>query len=176
MWTRKYLETLSSRSIFQILKFLETKQSLGHLWFFPCFFTESLHMVNGTVLEDKKQRDREMRCSIYAWGRHCCKVSHGHHTADILFSTALLFAAVLQRWTFARYPKISVSIINGERMVPEEDKSEQQSWAITDSSSHIWRGIFHNVYHRWISLPGLLSSRCLKKNVNNLFKQLFFYY
>lgn len=37
----------------------------------------------------------------------------------------------------ARYPKVSISIVNGERMVPEEDKSEQQSWAITDSSSHL---------------------------------------
>lgn len=77
----------------------------------------------------------------------------------------------------ARYPKVSISIVNGERMVPEEDKSEQESWAITDSSSHLWRGIFRCVDHTWslISLPGFLSYRCLKKDVNNLLKQLFFY-
>lgn len=37
----------------------------------------------------------------------------------------------------ARFPKVSVSIVNGERIVPEEDKSEQQSWAVTDSSGHL---------------------------------------
>lgn len=151
---------------------------MGYVWFFPSFFAECPHMDSGRVLEDKKQRYGDMRWFICGWWSNFCKVSQGHHTADVLFRTTLLFAAVQQRWEeTAKSPKVSVSIVNGERMVPDKDKSEQDRWAVTDSSSHLWRGVFHYVGHRWspISLSGLLSSRRLKKNVNNLLKQVFFH-
>lgn len=58
--------------------------------------------------------------------------------ADVQFGTTLVFAAVQQQWgRNSRHPKVSVPIVNGERMVPKEDKSEQQSWAVTDSSRHL---------------------------------------
>lgn len=41
--------------VFQILKFMGKKQTMEHVWFFPAFSTGSLHMVEGTILEDKKQ-------------------------------------------------------------------------------------------------------------------------
>lgn len=37
----------------------------------------------------------------------------------------------------ARFPKVSVFIVNGERMVPEQDKSDQQICAVIDSSRHL---------------------------------------
>lgn len=101
IWIRKHLETLSSRSGFQIFKFLEKKPNMGHVWFLPGFSAGSLYMVNGTVLEDKKQRDRD---SLFMVAYLCLmetllQVSHDHHTIDVVFrTTELLFASVQQRW------------------------------------------------------------------------------
>lgn len=85
-------------------------------------------MTEGTVLEDKKQKSKNTRWPIYASWRHYFKVYDSHHTTDVPDKKfCLLRSNTGSEETVVRYSKSAISVVNGERPMPEEDKSEQHS-------------------------------------------------